>query len=126
MKLDTKAIRARVDAATPGEWRWRLSPIWSEAEALDRGYISLEAGTGTVLQEWARHADDAGLSVTAQDMAFIAAARTDVPALCDRVEQLERALASVLPLAERWAEGDSRSSPVHDEVAAAHAALEGE
>jgi hypothetical protein len=49
----------------------------------------------------------------------------DARALCDRVEKLEAALASALPLAERWAEGDSKSSPVHDEIALLRAILEG-
>ena len=40
-----------------------------------------------------------------------------------QVEVLRRALELVLPAAESWADGDSRSSPIHETVAAARAAL---
>lgn len=50
----------------------------------------------------------------------------DVIDLARRVTELEGALRLVLPSAELWAEGESRTSPLHDEIDRARAVLEGE
>lgn len=62
-RIDTKAIRARADAAPAGPWEVRGDRVWSEGCAV----------VGTL----------------SASLRFIAAARTDVPALCARVDELE-------------------------------------
>lgn len=91
MKPDTKAIRARADAATKGPWLIIV-------EAL-RSRVDCERISG-----WA---DETVCRLEQRDPPdvngdFVAAARTDVPVLCDRVEALEAALAEALELAD-WA-----------------------
>jgi hypothetical protein len=111
-RLDTKAIRARADAATAGPWAEGVSDAMSNEQQLARLAQRLLAGTRTKYPcvwvpshpetrvgadadrpEHAVVICDLGNGPTGDaNMAFIAAARTDVPALCDRVEALERAL----------------------------------
>ena len=69
--------RASADAATPGPWRWSETFLWNEAE--DVGVLT--------------HGEAVDWLVRPGDAAFIAASRHVVPALCDRVEEMETALA---------------------------------
>ena len=98
-ELDLDAIRARADAATPGPW-------W----AWDRGtFVGFEIAVGAPAKD-GRPVDrlpdamrtDIGCR---EDAEFIAAARTDVPALLDEIEALrsvaEAAAAIVTFLRER-------------------------
>lgn len=114
---DTKAILARADAATPGEWVSRdegdYGEVWRIGEKRHR------------VCEIASSVTDDFTEQERADMAFIAAARTDVPALCLRVEALEAALRRTLDLAENWADGKGRSHPDHEICADARAALDG-
>jgi hypothetical protein len=66
------AIRARVEAATPGPWRTHIYPM---GESTIYGVGTCGAGP--------------------EDLAFIAAARTDVPDLLAEVERLRAELAAV-------------------------------
>lgn len=82
MSLDTKAIRARADAATAGPWGSLVQRVpdgepWIEVLAERR--LVCEAAT-TMDQKLTPH--------DAANFEFIAAARTDVPALCDEVDRL--------------------------------------
>lgn len=83
--LDIAAIRARADAARSGPWLADDSGV---------GGISAYArwlGVGPQGDALGRGFDVAHVEKTG-DAEFIAAARTDVPALCDRVEALEETL----------------------------------
>ncbi len=75
--LDLNAIKSRVAAATPGPWAAR-----DEKVTASRG-----GATVAVVLDGA-HA------------AFIASARTDVPALVQRIEELEAQLAAQGPLTQ--------------------------
>lgn len=65
-------IRARADASTPGPWHWNLP-----GQCCSGGYCCDDAGL---------HEVDYFYRV---EMAFIAAARTDIPDLLDDIERLE-------------------------------------
>lgn len=84
--LDLDAIRERADAATPGPW-WP----WHRGQ-----YVGWEIAVGEPDEDGrptARLPDDMRTDIgRAEDARFIAAARTDVPALVDEVERL-RAVA---------------------------------
>lgn len=71
--IDVKALRAICDAASPGPW-----------EASDTNAIETEDGC---LIGYCGGAADDGLKA---DAAFIAAARTALPAALDELEQLQR------------------------------------
>lgn len=126
MKPDIATIRARAEAATPGEWRaTRNSRNVATVHLAPTLMFDTEIA---VLRDFAEEEDDPPRDHLVADADFIAAARTDVPAICDRVEVLEAALREVLPLAEAWMELDDGSEPSIEEcraVAAARAALEG-
>jgi hypothetical protein len=95
---DTKTIRARADAATPGPWSAapdRSSGDVALVEALtkDRRYVVREVCHVLL--------DDTNSESRARDrgiLEFIAHARVDVPRLCDRVEALEAALRRLVPV----------------------------
>lgn len=74
MSLDLAAIRARAQAATPGPW---VRQEWPPTQ--------IDVADGVLIY------DDNNLKDA--DAAFIAHARQDIPALCDRVEALERMLS---------------------------------
>ena len=71
ISIDTKAIRARAEAATKGPWRRHPNP---------RFYVQFDDGHFGGTDE--EHEANAR---------FCAAARTDVPALLDRIDELEDA-----------------------------------
>lgn len=103
--IDLKAIRARADAATPGPW-----------EALpDNGHRTDKTRCHGIVgpkpekpaedwEKWERVniviTDSGYYPPRMPDAVFIAAARQDVPALCDRVEALEREYREALKYAE--------------------------
>ena len=76
--LDVAAIRARCEAATPGEW-------WAETAVVHAPSWLPNAQPGAACHVAACRY---GRNVLA-DAAFIAAARTDVPALLDALAQVE-------------------------------------
>lgn len=77
-----EAIRARCEAATPGEWRYAVihghhlivAPPDGPASISELGYFSLFEATGIS---------------NAADLGFVAHAREDVPALLAYIEELE-------------------------------------
>jgi hypothetical protein len=91
VSLDTDLIRARAAAATEGPWE--LEPIFDDGS----GYRLVHRwrtpdrrgrdGT-TEREEWVC----GDLNVSDADAEFIAAARTDVPALCDELDRTREAL----------------------------------
>lgn len=95
MKPDTKAIRARAEAATPAD-QWQIGR-WDGT--LGRAMLSL-GGLPTKVR-WSFTAYGFGNAGSAHpDFIFVQHARADVEALCDRVEALEYALAEALLLAD--------------------------
>lgn len=90
MRLDTKAIRGRAEAATPGPWRAGSRETWLVFRDIGNP-DHMAPALGRVVAHVNQHFPYAA------DANFIAAARTDVPALCDRVEALEAALRKSLP-----------------------------
>jgi hypothetical protein len=127
--LDLDAIQARCDAATPGPWGHYEGDDYADVAA---NYQATGRGSYTCLQQVARieadwhfddprHADcedeDAATQAHA-DAAFLAAARTDVPALLAEVQRLtaraaeenqrahraEGRLDAALDVVEQWAD----------------------
>lgn len=90
MKLDIAAIRACAAAATPGPWRD------------DKGYRVLAPAIEDRCCEDLLVETKHNAFTNAGDSAFIAAARQDVPALCDEVERLEKDRASAVGELEAW------------------------
>ena len=85
--LDLDAIEARANAASAGPWVLRLGPhAIPEVHGPKYGVAFTFYGEGEGEND---HAD--------ADAAFIAAARTDVPALLARVRELEAQLAAAQP-----------------------------
>jgi hypothetical protein len=82
---DVKAILARADAATPGPWRnVGIGIVERAGLPLLHREIADCSGRMSGLRE---HNED--IDPTLRDAAFIAAASTDVPALCAYVQSLE-------------------------------------
>jgi hypothetical protein len=110
------AMRARVEAATPGPWRSTWDEIKSPPERYDDDEVAVESaatalsGDGNELKRMVvgtTYYDGVNLAIRRPDAAFIAAARTDIPRLLDEVERL-RALvtqldSAVFTLSERVA-----------------------
>jgi hypothetical protein len=83
------AIRARCEAATPGEWRAyeeRFDPCGVELQIYDTNGWAKDLGPIAVLDLHCGQTDNA---------AFIAHARTDVPDMLDEVDRLTVELADV-------------------------------
>lgn len=121
MKLDTKAIRARADAATAGPWR-----AGHHDTHLVFGAIGEPTLMAPVLGRVVARANEN--FPFEDDMKFIAAARTDVPALCDRVEALEAALRDLVEYERKRHPprmgGDEYPPSLRPLMVAARAALE--
>ncbi len=86
-RVDLSAIRKRAEQATPGPWEAKYHHLWrvvtpdnDVAYDCDVDVYSATNPDGTIM----RQADNAE---------FIAASRTDVPALCDEVEALRTQVA---------------------------------
>lgn len=93
-KPDIAAIRARAAAATPGPWRWYLGSLMNETDSSGQGFpLDIYPDSEDVVSARDHSGDEVSLRVADADAAFIAAARTDIPALCDRIDELEAALA---------------------------------
>jgi hypothetical protein len=76
------AIEARANAATPGPWEGKTNS----------GMVSTHDAYGTVFETGCGCCTDNGLS--AEDAAFISAARVDVPALVAEVRRLRALVES--------------------------------
>jgi hypothetical protein len=84
------AIKARLEAATPGPWKWV-----EHFDRLDR--LENESGA-VVVGFWTVYADDAGLDVPDLDMEFIAHSRDDVSHLLRECERLRAELNTAYDL----------------------------
>jgi hypothetical protein len=118
-KLDLAAIQARVDAASPGPWRHDADANGTEAcPALSFKHDTLGIMPVVVGHAFWSHGD----------FDFIAAARTDVPALVARVVALEAALRDIAEGDRAYADGCPIFGSKHGRclVCRARAALEGE
>lgn len=102
--MDTRAIKARAEAATEGPWE-------TDDHGLDDGNIAILSQQAVyATSDWNHTLARVGSRIAprrTQDAAFIAAARTDVPALCDaldearaRIELLEAKYAEAVDIAE--------------------------
>lgn len=118
--IDTKAARARCDAATPGPWETGMTPDLTLDQQAEHMARHLQHGEVcrihmvwapshplTVIGADRTHPDHAvtpcttGNGPTSEANAdFIAHARTDLPAALDEVERLRKALAEVDSLVE--------------------------
>jgi hypothetical protein len=121
------AIEQRAAKATPAPWAWSegrcgnargdsldtLNPAHKEARdrALDEvrkaGYARNaypRAWPNEVVSFWADYAEDSGMTVSDADAEFIAAARSDVPALVAELRRLREALAYEQSFAEELAQ----------------------
>lgn len=106
MKLDLAEIRARAERATEGPWRvvpWKGSRVhdrvtsWCLHVVNDQDGISREDTWGEI---YGPHMDDYEHEGEMKANALlIAHARTDIPNLCNRVEELE---AAIEPLLAQW------------------------
>ena len=89
MTLSIPELRALVAAATPGPWFARSRHL---------SLVPDSSGVGGTM-----HTNHIGVMAEQDVAAFIAAARTAVPELLDRVEALEAALREALEIAhEGW------------------------
>lgn len=109
MKLDE--IEARTNAATPGPWIWE--PAYEGAPMI---HIEGNAHFGVGVAQGDRNENSAAEAQEAADATFIAAARTDVPALVARVRELETVIRELEKLihgrpevlvAARYGDGES-------------------
>lgn len=134
MKPDTKAIRARADAATSAPWKphcdyqddlhWLCNDkdyadIYGPDGSYDGRIGSFRVGR-TEEEQKSFTMDPVDKARVAANITFIVAARTDVPELCDRVDALEAALTDALAL---YTEHDSPEA--YARYRAACAVLEG-
>ena len=93
---ELKAIRERCEKATLGPWRWADDKLHAPQEVL------MEA----LLCNW----EDAYVDVGKADAAFIATARSDIPALLDTVDELRRLLRRA------WSAGALFDKPLWKEI----------
>lgn len=100
--LDTKAISARANEATPGPWHCDV-----------RSFLSTKTTVADIsdIEILPPEQRDDILATPMRDATFIAAARTDVPALCDEVERLRKALMSIEPVLERCVSSACAKTP---------------
>lgn len=99
-KADLAEIKRRCDAATPGPWGWysedqsMISLCGDNGRDLEQHVVSLticeSCQKGHDHWEWGHC-----YTADAQDAAFIAAARTDIPRLLAHIEALETALRQI-------------------------------
>ena len=96
---DIEAIKARVEAATPGPWRrdGELSGVWADAFETHPEYGAVTRSRS--MAKWTKSVyltdtDDRGMhryeAMESNDADFIAHARQDIPALLEYIAFLER------------------------------------
>lgn len=91
---DTMVIKARAEAATPGPWLRFMDRVPGRRSSVDVAILKAgRPGEVCGFDQWKAPSE--------ADAAFMVCARTDVPALCDRVDALEAALRDVLDQACR-------------------------
>lgn len=110
MRPDVDAIRARADAATAGAWRWMHTPSahsldyprgtpdeeWDGQPDESLNFDELRASSDLILYGvWGNDSTAAVGVWRAEDAAFIAHARDDIPALLAYIERLEVAVQRI-------------------------------
>lgn len=112
------ALRKMCEAATPEPWEWWASNSWRRLRNDCGGGVHSNVALPTVGND-----GQPDIQVRPEDMAFIAAARTALPAALDRIEALERHIATREEVDEPWraafgAEGDlAREAVLADRAA---------
>ena len=81
-ELDYDALQLLADAATEGPWQWTREPGDEE------GSLEAPSEEGYVLGVYGMHTEGF-IAVGKADAEFIAASRSAIPALLDRVRELE-------------------------------------
>ena len=96
--VDLDAIRARCEAATPGPWKLEMEERYETGEK-DAPYVYSADGSTCICSGQTYYPQQ----VTAANAAFIAAARSDIPALLASHAALEQRVAGADKEAEdRW------------------------
>jgi hypothetical protein len=95
--INLKSIRERAEAATPGPWE----DIHPNADDGDIRVHVARPDNRTVV----RDADTVAWKLKAKDAAFIAHARTDIPALCDALQKSEAEVKRLREALERIKSG---------------------
>lgn len=90
MTFDRKAARARCEAATDGPWEWRKTRYRAWLEGADEEQI-LDDGSA-----WGEYSDQ--IDPDGSDADFIAAARTDLPAALDELDDKDAEIERLLDL----------------------------
>lgn len=88
---ELREIRERADGATPGPWQVVEDCVnCSRAHVAETRRETERGDYGEVLAWWYPEIDRCDNGIRPNDAAFIASARSDVPALCAEVERLTR------------------------------------
>lgn len=101
---ELSAIAARADAATPGPWFWADEAMYANAaptpETRDDAGWDWRSGQPRQIAPIRLIETDSGYYPPREkDRAFLAAARSDVPALVAEVRRLQAAVEALTPLA---------------------------
>lgn len=92
MSLDIQAIRQRASRAEPGPWKV-ASNEWNLRAAPWRGAVGIEADFDLAVPSLLLWTTRGGAQQ--ENAEFIAAARTDVPALCDELDAARQRIAEL-------------------------------
>lgn len=104
-------VRARLAAATPGPWIECEGDVWSRFFSDGSAEIPLLRADMGIYRHWGRKPSR---EEVAANVDLAAAAPTDLARLCDRVEELERALRDVDEwLMIPWTAEDVKGGAVH-------------
>lgn len=90
-------LKELAEKATAGPWKWWTSNSWRR---LKRDSLGI---TQNVLEPYVCRDGHPDLSISEEDMDFIAAARTAVPELVAEVERLTGLLSEAIDEVESWA-----------------------
>ena len=82
--LNIEEIKAREQAATPGPWKWKKDVLTAPVP----GYVVIKP----FLED---SPEKVTICILPNDMKFIAAARTDIPALIEQHEQDQQQIATL-------------------------------
>lgn len=99
---ELSAIKARYEAATPGEWKYRPQEFddWGVIRAGAGHVVAKARGDAPLSSDAASLARDMGIDPYGHNALSIIAARTDIPALLAHIEGLEAALRSAIEVAD--------------------------
>ena len=95
VEQELQGIEERANAATPGPWRVNTENLWMHGNPVGSFYAGVDANSNE--HQWVSVITEVSawdVGTAAVDAAFIAAARTDVPALVAEVRRLRMELAA--------------------------------